>query len=225
MSHAIESANGLAESLRERHKHARRCAIVRAARELLREGAAAGLTKEAIAARANVSPATVYNLVGTRAQLFSALAELFVEEVSRRLAERPPRDALRRARRVIDVTCDVILEDPVVHAALVRGWYESGLGLGQGSAGALIEALAEAKLEGALIVDADVRLLASSVATACIGALHQWASGTLDGRKFRARCVFALELALAAAAAPSRRTELVRALHKRRRDQRQGAMT
>jgi AcrR family transcriptional regulator len=205
-----------ADGLRERHKQERRLAIVRAARELLREDASQRLTKEAIAARADVAPATVYNLVGTRAQLFSALAEDFMQEVERRLAERPPRDPLKRARRMIDVTCDVILDDPIVYAAMIRGWAESGLVLRQGPIATLIEALVDAQAQQVLIAEANPRLLASSVATACVGAVHQWASGLIDARKFRARCVFAVDLALAAAASPGKRKELTRVLHKGR---------
>jgi AcrR family transcriptional regulator len=204
------------DGLRDRHKQERRLAIVRAARELLREDKQQALTKEALAARADVAPATVYNLVGTRGQLFCALAEDFMSEVERRLADRPPSDPLKRARRVIEVTCDVILDDPIVYAAMVRGWGESGLVLRHGPATVLIEALVDARDQGALIAEVDARLLASSVATACVGAVHQWASGLIDARGFRARCLFSLELALAAAASSGRRKELTRALLARR---------
>lgn len=217
MADETKAAEDLAdEGLRQRHKQARRLAIVRAARELLREDDSHKLTKEALAERADVSPATVYNLVGTRGQLFSALAEDFMEEVERRLADRPPAEPLKRARRMIDVTCDVILDDPIVYAAMVRGWDASGLVLRQGPIACLVDALAAAQTQGTLMPEVEPRLLASSVATACVGAVHQWASGLIDARRFRARCVFSLELALAAAASPARRKELARALHKRR---------
>jgi AcrR family transcriptional regulator len=204
------------DGLRERHKQERRRAIVRAVRELLREDASQKLTKEAIAERADVAPATVYNLVGTRTQLLSALAEDFMQEVESRLSELPPRDPLRRARRVVELTCDVILEDPVVYAGLVRGRGECGLVLRPGPIGDLIEALAEAQAQQAPIAEADVRRLASSIASACTGAVHQWASGLIDARGFRARCVFSVDLVLAAAASPGKRKELTRVLHKRR---------
>lgn len=204
------------EGLRSRHKQARRLAIVRAARELLRQDDSHKLTKEALAERAEVSPATVYNLVGTRGQLFCALAEDFMEEVERRVSHGAPADPLARARRVIDLTCDVILDDPIVYAAMVRGWDASGLVLRQGPIATLTAALADAQAQGALMPEVGARLLASSIATACVGAVHQWASGLIDARKFRARCAFSVELALAAAASPSAREELARALHKRR---------
>lgn len=212
------SGNGL----RERHKRARRDAILRAARDLLREGADDKLTKEAIAQRAQVAPATVYNLVGTRTQLFEALADDFMEQIEARQRDEPARDPLRRARRQIEITLDVILEDPLVYARMVRGWDESGLVLRRGPIDALLSAFAEAKAQGLLLAEADPRLLASSVATACVGAVHQWAAGLISPRGFRARALFSLDLALVAAASESRHAELARALFKRRPATRKG---
>jgi AcrR family transcriptional regulator len=204
------------DGLRERHKRARRAAILRAVRELLREGALDKLTKESIALRAQVAPATVYNLVGTRTQIFEALAEDFMHEIEARQREKPVREPLRRARRLIEITLDVILEDPQVYARMVRGWDDSGLVLRRGPIGALVEAFEEAKDEGLLAGEVDTRLLASSVATACVGAVHQWAAGLITPRGFRARALFSLDLALAAAASDSARAELSRPLSKRR---------
>jgi AcrR family transcriptional regulator len=211
-----------ASGLRERHKRARRGAILRAARDLLREGADDKLTKEAIAQRAQVAPATVYNLVGTRTQLYEALADDFMEEIETRQRAEPLRDPLRRARRLIEVTLDVILEDPLVYARMVRGWDESGLVLRRGPIDALLSAFAEAKAQGLLLAEADPRLLASSVATACVGAVHQWAAGLISPRGFRARALFSLDLALVAAASDSQHAELARALFKRRPATRKG---
>ena len=211
-----------ATGLRERHKRARRDAILRAARDLLREGADDKLTKEAIAQRAQVAPATVYNLVGTRTQLFEALADDFMEQIETRQRGEPARDPLRRARRQIEITLDVILEDPLVYARMVRGWDESGLVLRRGPIDALLSAFAEAKAAGLLVAEADPRLLASSVATACVGAVHQWAAGLISPRGFRARALFSLDLALAAAASETEHAQLARALFKRRPATRKG---
>jgi AcrR family transcriptional regulator len=204
------------DGLREKHKRGRRCAILRAVRELLREGADDKLTKESIALRADVAPATVYNLVGTRAQIFEALAEDFMNELEARQNMKPVREPLRRARHVVELTLDVILADPVVYTRLVRGWDESGLMLKRGPVTVLIEAFEESKELGLLLPEADARLLASSVATACVGAVHQWAAGLISARGFRARALFSLDLALAAAASEAERAELVRALSKSR---------
>jgi AcrR family transcriptional regulator len=204
------------DGLREKHKRGRRSAILRAVRELLREGGDDALTKESIALRADVAPATVYNLVGTRAQIFEALAEDFMAELEARQKQKALRDPLARARSVVELTLDVILADPQVFMRMVRGWTESALVLKRGPASSLIEAFEEARQQGLLIAEADPRLLASSVATACVGALHQWAAGMISARGFRARALFSLDLALAATASEAQRAELVRLLSRRR---------
>lgn len=204
------------DGLRAKHKRGRRSAILRAVRELLRSGDDDKLTKESIALRAEVAPATVYNLVGTRRQIFEALAEDFMDEIEARQKQKPLRDPLARARAVVELTLDIILADPQVFMRIVRGWNESGLVLKRGPATTLIEAFTEAREQGVLMPEADPRLLASSVATACVGALHQWASGMISARGFRARALFSLDLALAAAASEKHRGELARALSRRR---------
>jgi AcrR family transcriptional regulator len=216
MADKLKSLDSSADGLREKHKRERRSAILRAVRELLREGADDKLTKEAIALRADVAPATVYNLVGTRTQIFQALADDFMDELEALQKLKPVREPLRRARQVVELTVDTILADPAVYMRMVRGWDDSGLVLQRGPAIALIEALEEAKQLGLLLADADTRLLASSVATACVGAVHQWAAGMISERGFRARALFSLDLALAAAASDAQRAELVTALSKAR---------
>jgi hypothetical protein len=49
-----------------------------------------------------------------------------------------------------------------------------------------------------------------------VGAVHQWAAGLITPRGFRARALFSLDLALAAAASDQARAELSRPLFKRR---------
>lgn len=72
------SAHGQAAGgRREAGKAERRVRIVQAARDLLREGGGAEVSMRAIAARAGVSPATPYNLFGSkRAVLVSVLEDI-----------------------------------------------------------------------------------------------------------------------------------------------------
>jgi AcrR family transcriptional regulator len=202
--------------LRERHKRGRRSAILGAVRDILREGDIDKLTKEAIAQRAQVAPATVYNLVGTRTRIFEALADDFMDELEARQKREPACEPLRRARRLIELTLDVILADPDVYKHVIRSWNESGLVLRRGPATPLIAAIEEAKQLGLLVAEAEARLLASSVATACVGAVHQWAAGLIGDRGLRARALFSLDLALAAVASDAQRPELLRVLSRPR---------
>ena len=64
-----------ATGLRERGKQRRTEQILAAARELLRESPDKALTVERIAARAEVSAPTVFNLIGRRERIWAALAD------------------------------------------------------------------------------------------------------------------------------------------------------
>lgn len=56
--------------LREQHKARRRMRILEATRELLRHGPDSVISAERIAERAEVAPATVYNLIGPRDKIW-----------------------------------------------------------------------------------------------------------------------------------------------------------
>lgn len=200
--------------LRERHKTRRREAILAAARELLAERPAAEVTVERIAARAEVAPATVYNLVGSRTALWAALSDAFMEELAQRLETVEVDDPVARARRIVEITCDLFTEDPVVSRACLRGWEESGLVLRRGPLDDLVAAFEAAQADGVLAPEVAPRMLASSIRTACVGALHQWAAGQISDDRFRARAELSLDVALAAAASDEHRAALRRGLER-----------
>src|SRR5271165_5207429 len=72
---SVHRLDAAAEGLRARGKRQRRQRILDAARELLHEDPDQGLTVPRIAERADVSPATVFNLVGPRERIWAALAD------------------------------------------------------------------------------------------------------------------------------------------------------
>jgi AcrR family transcriptional regulator len=186
-----------------------------AARELLRESPETTVTTERIAKRAEVAPATVYNLIGPRDKIWQALAAWFADELERRLARPRARDALGRAREVVGLTVDLFVEDPVVSRRMLRGWEESGLVLDRRPLTRLRETLQEAQAQGVLRPQVDVGVLASVVGTACVGALHQWAAGVIDEARFRSRALQALDVAVAAGAADPHRDRALDSLRGR----------
>ncbi|MFD3546353.1 TetR/AcrR family transcriptional regulator [Streptomyces sp. NPDC058655] len=204
----VHTATG---GLRERHKARRRSRILDATRELLRESPESVISTERIAERAEVSPATVYNLVGPREKIWEALAVAFTEELEGRLAA-------RRAggpREVVRSTVQLFVGDPVVSRRMVRGWQESGLVLDRGPLVHLRRAMADARAGGLLRADVDPDALAAVVSASCAGALHQWVAALIDDDRFLARALFAVDVALAAAAADSHRDELLAPLRSR----------
>ncbi|MFG2621410.1 TetR/AcrR family transcriptional regulator [Streptomyces sp. NPDC048507] len=205
------AADGAERGLRERHKARRRARILQATRELLREGPETAVSTERIAARAQVAPATVYNLIGPREKIWEALAAAFADELDRRLAE--PADG--GPREVVAATVRLFVTDPVVSRRMVRGWEDSGLVLRHGPLPRLRRALEQERARGLLRPDVDTDALAGLVATSCVGALHQWVARLIDDDRFLARALFALDVALAAAAADPHRDRLLAPLRAR----------
>ncbi|MFF7725784.1 TetR/AcrR family transcriptional regulator [Streptomyces sp. NPDC008001] len=197
--------------LREQHKARRRIRILEAARELLRQGPESVISTERIAERAEVAPATVYNLIGSRDKIWEALAAGFMDELERRLTGVAAGDP----REVVRLTVRLFVGDPVVSRRMVREWEESGLVLDRSPLVQLRQAMADARTRGLLRPDIDTDALAAVVGTACVGALHQWVVGLIDDERFLARALFALDVALAAAAADPYRDQLLAPLRTR----------
>ncbi|MEU4346096.1 TetR/AcrR family transcriptional regulator [Streptomyces sp. NPDC023838] len=197
--------------LREQHKAQRRIRILDATRELLRESPESVISTERIAERAEVAPATVYNLIGPRDKIWKALAAAFMDELERRLATLGAGDP----REVVRSTVHLFVADPVVSRRMVREWEQSGLVLDRTPLTQLRQAMADARAQGLLRADVDTDALATLVGTTCMGALHQWGATLIDDDRFLARALFALDVALAAAAADPCRDELLSPLRKR----------
>jgi len=197
--------------LREQHKAQRRTRILEAIRELLRDSPESVISIERIAERAQVAPATVYNLIGPRDKIWEALAAGFMDELERRLAVL----GASGPREVVRSTVHLFVDDPVVSRRMVREWERSGLVLHRSPLTQLRQAMANAQSEGLLHADVDTDALASVVGTACVGALHQWVAALIDDERFFARALFALDVVLAAAAAEPHRDELLAPLRRR----------
>ncbi|MCQ8771206.1 TetR/AcrR family transcriptional regulator [Streptomyces telluris] len=197
--------------LREQHKARRRVRILEAMRELLRERPESVVTAERIAERAEVAPATVYNLIGSRDKIWEALAAGFMDDLEHRLAALGDGDP----REVVRSTVLLFVGDPVVSRRMVREWEGSGLVLDRSPLTQLRQAMADARTQGLLRADVDTDALAAVVGTSCVGALHQWVVHLIDDDRFLARALFALDVALAAAAADPYREQLLAPLRTR----------
>ncbi|GAA3092613.1 TetR/AcrR family transcriptional regulator [Streptomyces rectiviolaceus] len=197
--------------LRERHKTQRRIRILEATRELLREGPESVISIERIAERAEVAPATVYNLIGPRDKIWEALAAGFMDELERHLATLGAGDP----REVVRSTVRLFVGDPVVSRRMVREWEDSGVVLDRSPLTQLRRAMADVRTQGLLRADIDTDALAATVGTSCVGALHQWVATLIDDDRFLARALFALDVALAAAAADPYRDQLLAPLRTR----------
>lgn len=184
------------EGLRDRGKRRRIEGILKAAREILHEDPDAGFTLPQLAERAEVSTTTVFNLVGSRDDIWAALADqslVGLEEIAAGIAD--PRE---RALRIVDSVMRIIADDAPVFRALIAGWEDSGRVLEREPSHALIRSLKEAQTEGTIAEGVDVRRLGATIFSALVGIVHQWAAGLLTDRQMRARARDAVDVAFAA---------------------------
>jgi AcrR family transcriptional regulator len=198
--------------LREENKARRRAAILDAAFELLRSNDPKDLTTEQIAAGSGVSHATVFNLVGTREQLFQALIDrvLFgVVDSVVALEARPNGDPIAAARLIVDYSVSTFTNDSVVYRRVL---------VAVGSAGpfSALPAFNPAKLQVAAMREAQARRIVSrefdpgglgrQIFLSYLGAMHSWSIGRLDDASFLTAARHGLVSVLAATATNRYRT-------------------
>jgi len=211
------SALAPAAGLRERHKHERRERILESIRELLRERPNETPTVESIAGLADLSPATVFNLVGPREQQWAALCDSLLGELDARLAVTASEDPLEQARRIVGETAELFVADAAVFRHLVNSWGPSGALLQENPVPKLRAAVRRGQAAGMLRHDLHVEALVGHIATACAGALRHWAQGAISDAEFRKRVRFAVDVVFAAAAREERAAELQAPLQRKRR--------
>jgi len=193
-------------TLRERNKAKRREAILDAALELLSGAKLSELTTEQIATRAEVSSMTVYNLVGTRGELWVALIERVVEglvdELARRLHD-GVRDPVADARMVIELSTAAFVADSAAYRQILRSAQElavAGATMGVDPAQLQVAAVSEAQRQGILRPELNAGALGKQIYLSYIGAAYLWAGGGLDDEGFLIAALHGLYLTLVAGA-------------------------
>jgi AcrR family transcriptional regulator len=202
------SASVPAVGLRERHKQQRRERILGAIRELLREFPNETPTVERIAELADLSPATVFNLVGPREQQWAALCDALLSELDACLAFAADEDPREQARRIVADTAELFIADAAVCRHLVNTWGRGGLLLQENPVPQLRAALRRGQATGMLRPDLHVNALVGHIATAAGGALRHWAAGQISDAAFRMRVRFAVDVVFAAGASDDLAAEL-----------------
>jgi AcrR family transcriptional regulator len=171
--------------LRERNKLRRTDRILTAALELIREDPEQNVTVERIAARADVSPMTVFNLIGTRDRMWSAMADRALADLNlRSITARDPR---QRAHRIVGAIVDALSADADVFRVLLSQWHRTDQVLASDPTEVFTECLNDAIGTGTISADTDVHRLAAVMATGLLGTIQQWTAGLHTDRSFRAR--------------------------------------
>ena len=185
--------------LRERNKQRRIDAILTAALQLLREEPEQVLTVERIATRAGVAPMTVFNLIGTREQLFRAMADSALADLD--LDAIRGCDAHDRARRIVRQVVHVLHGDADVFRVLLSQWSYVGGSLEHDPTAVIIGCFREGVASGSFAPGLDVQKYGEVISSGLVGAINQWTSGVLSDRRFLARALDVVDVAFAAAAA------------------------
>jgi AcrR family transcriptional regulator len=183
--------------LRERGKRRRAERILGSALDLLREDPEQALTIERIAARAEVAPMTVYNLIGGRDQLFAALADRALRGVD--FDAITGSDPQERARRIVAAVVRALRADAGVFRALLAGWGASGRMFEHDPTAALIACLRQAAEDGDIPAGVDLKVHGEVIAAGLVGAIHQWSGGLLSDRAFAARARAVVDIVFASA--------------------------
>lgn len=187
------------EGLRERNKRKRIDRILTATRILLRERPGALPRMEEIAARAEVSPATVFNLVGPREKVLAALANEALRELDVWIANEPEMSDPRvRVQQIVRATVGIVCADRHVYRAVLSRWHESA-GLLRNDPARQIRASLMQAAELGMLGGADPVAMADLLTTGCIGAVLQWAAGLIDDDELAGRCELFGELVFARA--------------------------
>ena len=204
-------ASGL--SRREQAKMERRQRIVAATRALLSENGIDAVSVTRIAKQANVSPATDYNLFGTKAAILSQVFALDLKHFEKLVYARPSVDPIDTIFIGVETAGMLFRQDPSFYRAF-RG-VRSTSSRSDPSGGShesrtifwrrIIEA---AIAEGYLQPDTDAPLLAALFMQIAVGAISDWTSDNISVDQLEQKIGFGFAVALFAFAKPNSRERI-----------------
>lgn len=199
-------------SKREEGKAERRRRIVEAARALIRETGDTGLSMRAIAARANVSLATPYNLFGSKRGIVMAVLE-DAREFAERFATLKDLSAVERIFMAVRITLDYHVQDPDFYRTLWVALLDPRGGDDELRAELISPQnsqfwrglLEEAKAEGAIADDIDMDLLQASMSGRFASVILNWVLGGASVEQLTPATCFGYASVLCAAASDAAR--------------------
>jgi AcrR family transcriptional regulator len=190
----------------------RRHRVLRAARALVAEQGLEALTMRQLAVEADMSVATLYNLIGGRDEILRALGEYFLEELDEAFVQLRARTPLERARELLTTVIDtvtrelpkpvllLVLSDAQLYTNLVPSWQPDQ---------ALADELGAMVTAGVLTNELSISKIAREVWRMLMAHLRLWAAGSMDEHQLRAAVLYNLDLYLLAMAAPASRKRLL----------------
>ncbi|HSV71480.1 MAG TPA: TetR/AcrR family transcriptional regulator [Methylibium sp.] len=181
-------------SLRERQSAARRQKMLDAAEALIRQTGGTEFSMRALADAAEVSPATPYNIFGSKEGLLFALLERSLEVFRQKALLFSARDPFEQAIEAVEKAVGLLLADP----AMMRPLYQVMLGLSdpihhpdfiRRAFDFYRRALGGLRAEGVLPTDEDLEILALSMMSHIIGLLNLWVHEDIRDGYFKAQAI------------------------------------
>lgn len=195
-------------SRREEAKAERRRRIIAAARDLIRETGDTGLSMRALAARANVSLATPYNLFGSKRAIVLAVLN-DIKDFHTRFRSRPASDPIAPIFEAVRLQISYYQADPVFYRTLWTevfhvGGSEARSALWNPQRAAFWQALlSDGQAAGALMADVDLRLLLQELDFTFRSGMLHWILGELAIEDLHVAVCYGYALVLRGAATPS----------------------
>lgn len=193
----------------------RRATILDAARSLILDRGIDKLVIADVAERADVSVATIYNLVGTRDRLLIALLDDVADTVRTRLADQPASEGIDGCVEVITAACETVIADAAtvrtvlasVGAVAPDQWLTEGMG-------GVIKQRVDAAIElGHLSGELSSAAITNGIHLGFRGALISWVFGLLADDELAPNAELMAFHVLANAAAECQQAEVLRRLH------------
>ncbi|MFC0282317.1 TetR/AcrR family transcriptional regulator [Camelimonas abortus] len=194
-------------------KMERRNRILAAAEDLVRLHGVEGVPVEAIARRAGVSPATVYNLFGSRGAIFSELFDADLARFEALVASRREAGPVGLFFEAIDVAVSLYAAEPAYYRALLGLTRRDGALYARFSQPRLAfwrRLVAEAHAAGALRPGMDPGFAGDTLASVARGALDFWADGRASLAELRRRLAWGFGVVLLSLATENEQAEIRR---------------
>ncbi len=203
-------------------KEDRRLRILACARQLMGEGGFEGLSLRKLAAAAQVTVPTIYNLIGGKDQILFAFSGELIKGIERALEKIDEDRPLEKAEAVVIVATGEIEKDPDFHrAALLAGHYfdrsdiahQKWRALGRRAATMQENAARAAQKIGLMEGNISARLLGDQIFRNYQSASSDWAHRRISLEEFRHIALLGVYLYFSADATPEFRKVLAKKIN------------
>ncbi len=168
------------------------------------------LSMRRLAEVAGVSPATPYNLFGTKRRILMEIYEELNDDLLARIQASAARDALDRMYEAFRIMVRNLVAAPGMYRALIAGVYSGGeeLGVSDPAVKLWVELFAGLREEGFLEADVDQDAFMVNFIYLLSGALFAWTEGEIDGDALEQAVRYGFTLSMLAAAPETHRERL-----------------